>query len=149
VSISAGAFHTCGVKQDGTAWCWGFNTSGALGTPELEDSLVPVQVAGLDGVADISAGGFHTCALAESGAVWCWGGNSWGQLGNGTFDHSPSPVDALMDGPATHLSASRGGHTCAVQEAVAIWCWGYNNFGRLGDGTNDNQNLPVPVAPLL
>lgn len=29
----AGSSHTCAVRTDGTAWCWGYNSSGQLGNP--------------------------------------------------------------------------------------------------------------------
>jgi alpha-tubulin suppressor-like RCC1 family protein len=46
-AVSAGFFHTCGVKTDGTLWCWGENTYGQLGDGTATTSLVPVQVSGM------------------------------------------------------------------------------------------------------
>ena len=45
--ISSGNFHTCAIKNDGTAWCWGGNEAGQLGDETTDDSLVPVQVTAL------------------------------------------------------------------------------------------------------
>jgi alpha-tubulin suppressor-like RCC1 family protein len=75
-SVSAGQLvHTCAVKVDGTAWCWGTNIAGNIGAGQLNDVDVgPVQVTDLGKtVASISAGLNHTCALKVDGTVWCWG----------------------------------------------------------------------------
>jgi len=34
--------------------------------------------------------------------------------------------------------------TCALVDGGA-YCWGYNEYGRLGNGNTLNQNTPVPV----
>lgn len=39
-------------------------------------------------------------------------------------------------------------HTCAVDGAGAVTCWGSNASGQLGDGSGANRNLPVPVSGL-
>ena len=36
-------------------------------------------------------------------------------------------------------------HTCAVTNSGLIYCWGYNYFGQLGDGTTQDRLRPVPV----
>jgi alpha-tubulin suppressor-like RCC1 family protein len=41
-----GGGHTCALRADGTAWCWGSNSQLALGDNPLADSLVPARVAG-------------------------------------------------------------------------------------------------------
>lgn len=43
-SVSIGRFHTCAVRTDGTAWCWGYNAFGQLGNSSIVDSWVPVPV---------------------------------------------------------------------------------------------------------
>jgi alpha-tubulin suppressor-like RCC1 family protein len=43
-SVGCGYEHTCGVKTDGTLWCWGRNNIGQLGDGTTTDRLTPVQV---------------------------------------------------------------------------------------------------------
>jgi alpha-tubulin suppressor-like RCC1 family protein len=84
VWISSGANHTCAIKSDGTAWCWGNNEYGQLGNGDTKKRTVPVQVIGLDGAEQITCGDKFSCAMKTDGTAWCWGNNKHGQLGSGT-----------------------------------------------------------------
>ena len=37
-------------------------------------------------------------------------------------------------------------HSCATRVDGSLWCWGYNGFGELGDGTLDNRKTPTRVG---
>ena len=44
-------------------------------------------------------------------------------------------------------SVSAGvGHSCGVTTEGAAYCWGSNQGGLLGDGTNTVSIVPVPVV---
>jgi hypothetical protein len=62
--MSAGGFHTCAVRTDGTVVCWGDNTYG--------QAIAPL---GLTSVTQVTTGDLHTCALKTDGTVVCWGAN--------------------------------------------------------------------------
>jgi alpha-tubulin suppressor-like RCC1 family protein len=92
-SVGVGGFHTCALLNTGRVRCWGENSAGTVGDGTTTDSLVPVDVVGLSGVASLSVGPEHNCALLDSGAVRCWGANWYGQLGDGTLEVRTTPVD--------------------------------------------------------
>ena len=148
VSVVAGRFHTCAVLSDGTAACWGLNTSGQVGDGSKAPSVAtPTKVAGLSDVAAIAAGWAHTCAVLAGGAVSCWGANDVGQLGDGSMIDkvAPSKVQGLLD--ATAIAAGYA-HACALLGGGKVSCWGENSKGQLGDGSNVNKGAPSDVKGL-
>jgi alpha-tubulin suppressor-like RCC1 family protein len=147
-ALSAGTSHTCAVVA-GEARCWGANDMGQLGRAGPA-SYVPVQPSGLPGrVSAIAAGWTHTCAVADGevyGEVWCWGDNTSGQLGDGSSGAASSrPTPRQVSSLAGVVAiAAGGGHTCAAT-ATQLFCWGRNDFGQIGDGTNSGPRL-APTA---
>ncbi len=66
-----------------------------------------------------------------------------GSQGDGALLDSESGVPAVPD----VLLGAGGLSTCAARRA-AIWCWGDNASGQLGDGTTARRTAPVPVLAL-
>ena len=149
-SISVGAYHSCAVMNDGIMKCWGHNDSGQLGDGTKVPKNEPVDVVGLDGeVEHVSAGYSHTCAVMKNHTVKCWGNNNSGQLGDGTKELRLSPTlipENVL--PPIAMISSRNIHTCALTKVGALKCWGYNDFGQLGDGTKVTRLTPVTTYEL-
>ncbi len=145
---AASSHYTCAVDINGTAWCWGNDSSGQLGDGAgATNQFEPVQVSGSHKFATVAAGGSHTCALDTTGGAWCWGSDFRGQLGDGggtTNQFQPAQVS----GSRTYTTVTAGlQHTCAVDAAAAAWCWGTDGNGQLGDGAGTtDQSQPVQVS---
>jgi alpha-tubulin suppressor-like RCC1 family protein len=148
VDISLGERHSCVVINLGGVYCWGNNENGQLGDGTMVNSNVPVEVKGLEDAVMVKAGWKHTCALTAGGAVKCWGYNRNGELGNGKTADSSVPVDVIGLASGTAAIGMGDDHTCAVTDAGAVKCWGYNDYGQLGDGTRTSRSIPMEVMSL-
>ncbi|MCA9644332.1 MAG: hypothetical protein KC492_26740 [Myxococcales bacterium] len=154
-NVSAGSVHTCAVSSGGV-YCWGSSSfedldgaPGRLGTGDAGDALTPQKVEGVEARLALLAQGNHTCALTY-GARVCWGENYRGELGIGdTAGLFPTPITA----PSTpSLESLAGGfrHTCGVTQDGQLWCWGYNERGNTGTGTEPSSvRSPVYVGDFV
>lgn len=153
LSISTGITHSCAIADDNNAYCWGDSTQGRLGNDGAVDSYQrsPVAVTMPDvGFKSISVGHAHTCAVSTDNRAFCWGNNIYGQLGNDSTSVSNVPVivsggDVLTGEIISSIRAGQS-HTCATTTDNKLFCWGYNSYGQVGDGTTDNYSIPVNVT---
>ena len=147
-SIAADYYHTCALTTTGQAYCWGMNGYGQLGNNSTTDSRIPVAVqmpAGVTRFQSIAAGVFHTCAITNEGKAYCWGWNRYGQLGNNSPTNSRIPVAVQMPAGVSFQSITAGYfHTCALTTTGQAYCWGWNQYGQLGN--NSTANSPIPLA---
>jgi alpha-tubulin suppressor-like RCC1 family protein/uncharacterized protein YjdB len=96
----------------------------------------------------ISAGTMHACDIASGGIVWCWGLNGTeGRIGGSQLGANVmSNVPVRIPGDVRFAQISTyGRHTCGITSAGKAYCWGYNGWGGLGDGSNLSQSY-TPVA---
>jgi alpha-tubulin suppressor-like RCC1 family protein len=145
--LAAGASHGCGLGPFAslTAWCWGSNAHGELGTGTRDSSTSPIHVGGGLSFVRISAGGDHTCGIDSTAAAYCWGANASGQLGDSLVADTALPVKVV--GGLTFTSITAGAtHTCAIATGGTTYCWGANDHGQLGNGTTSASPTAAPVA---
>jgi alpha-tubulin suppressor-like RCC1 family protein len=93
VSVSAGDWRACGIRADGSLWCWGANGDGGVGIGMRDDELhLPTRIGPDLTWSDVSVAD-HTCATATDGSFWCWGYGARGELGEGAaWRTEPTPV---------------------------------------------------------
>ncbi len=138
VSIDAGSNFLCAMLADGSIKCIGDNSKGQSGI--VTSSAVPFGPWDKSVFMKVAAGTNTTCVINESafpqnimaGNLSCWG------------DLIPSGTDSTLfvDVAVGNVSA------CAVTVAGAVWCWGANGSGQLGDGTNKSTTTPTVVTGL-
>lgn len=147
VQVSAGSAFSAVLKEDGTVWMWGNNSSGQLGDGTTVSYYTPRQLTSISDVTQIQAAGGSMFALKEDGTVWAWGDNYYGQLGDGTttLRTTPQKVEGLTD--VVKISSSRT-HVLALKEDGTVWAWGENYRGQLGNGTVVNKKIPNQVQEL-
>ena len=141
--LSAGGYHSLGLREDGTVVAWGDNDDGQCDAPAekfvavsasrveigyslglREDGTVVAWGDNGAGQCDapaekfvaVSAGGCHSLGLREDGTVVAWGDNGDGQC----------------DAPAEKFVAvSAGwGHSLGLREDGTVVAWGYNDAGE-------------------
>ncbi|NCO03744.1 MAG: DUF1554 domain-containing protein [Alphaproteobacteria bacterium] len=175
-------YVSCGLKTDGSAWCWGNDDEGGLGNGDSittsQDS--PSPVSGNHKFKKIIGHWRGGCGLKDNGTLWCWGADSVGQIGNGatTTNARPDPTQvtisdvvdfdlhdsnrvavkndgslwwwgsgarqgmANLDTPVkiatnikfNQISVGRSA-TCGLSRTGEAWCWGTNTDGDIGNGT--------------
>ena len=142
--VAAGASHSC-VLRAGTLYCFGGNQYGQLGDATTAHRHRAVRVGADNDWSQVVAGDAHTCGR-RGGAIYCWGDDQHGQLGNGKGNEpwfsTPQRVGTGEDWGAL---AAGGDHTCAIRQG-ALYCWGRNTQGQLGDGTTENRHAPTRVG---
>ena len=139
-AVTAGGWHTGGLRTDATITCWGRNNAGRADAPGgtftavtaalhhtcglRTDATITCWGRNSDGqvvapggtFTAVSAGEIHTCGLKTDATITCWGRNSEGQV-------------VAPGGTFTAVTAG-GYHTCGLRTDATITCWGYNHFGQ-------------------
>jgi alpha-tubulin suppressor-like RCC1 family protein len=154
-AVDSGRSFGCAIRAGGTVWCWGSNGAGQLGNGSTSPSAVAVRVvradgSPLEGATSVQAAYAFACALDVDGAVWCWGDNARGQLGDGGLGTRAHAARAQLSsgeplGNVTQLSVGHA-HACAVIGGSEVRCWGANEDGRIGDGSEIARNRAVMVT---
>jgi alpha-tubulin suppressor-like RCC1 family protein len=154
IKITAGGSHSCGLREDGSLFCWGAGQNGRRGDASVTAArTTPARVrasteSGEGPWSDwtaVSGGGSHTCGRRAGSHVWCWGLGSWGQRGDDALEADrTTPAQTVADGGEgawddwTVFSAG-GQHTCGLRADESLWCWGAGDQGQRGDGSTDAQ----------
>jgi hypothetical protein len=119
VAIAAGAWHSLGLRQDGTVLAWGSDAEGQCAVPvTLTQALA------------IAAGGYHSLAIQANGTVAAWGADDDGQ----------ATVPAGL-GNVIGIAAGTW-HSLALRANGTVVAWGDNSYGQ----TNQPVGLSNVVA---
>jgi alpha-tubulin suppressor-like RCC1 family protein len=148
LSVTTGDGGACGLRSDSALLCWGYNFAAGVGLGGTDPVTPPTRIgastwSALGAAAiDNHAGSF--CAVRD-GALSCWGDNTSGQLGIGSIS-APELAPAIVTAPPSTawIEVSTGAHSCAIRGDQALFCWGENTGGQLGNGTS---GAPVTSPP--
>ena len=147
-AVVGGSGNSFVLTSTGSLYGWGI--AGGLGNGATDNSFqLPVAVTGLSGVnvTAVAAGINHTLALTNSGAVYAWGDNESGELGSGDSFASATPIHVTgggLSGVTVTAVAAGAFHSLAVTSTGAVYTWGNNSDGQLGNGTTTDSPTPPP-----
>lgn len=138
-----------GVTATGQAYFWGTYPTGFQGEgyfASYQATPAPIsQPAGLSLTSWTNQLGFM-CGRATDERAWCLGLNAWGQLGDGTGVSRLEPRVVASPAGVTFSHVAPGSQSaCALATTGQAWCWGYNFWGELGDGSRTTRLAPVMV----
>ena len=150
ISVQGGQDHVLFLLSNHTVVACGDNDFGQLGTGSTVNSPTPVPVVGLSNIAQITAGNVSSGAVDSSGNVYMWGHNNHGQIGNGSMGGSVKlPTKVNLPASAVEISAGgddgANGQTFALLSNGAVYSWGDNAYGQLGNGNTTSSGSPVQV----
>jgi alpha-tubulin suppressor-like RCC1 family protein len=134
-AIAAGDFHSLFLKNDGSLWAMGENSSGQLGDGTYNDTNQPEMIVSSNVIA-IAAGGGHSLFLKNDGSLWAMGSDSFGQLGDGTTDngnYQTNRPEMIVAGDVTAIAAGEA-HSLFIKSDGSLWAMGDDQYGQLGDG---------------
>lgn len=147
LAVSSGGSHVCALLADETVSCWGDNSLGRLGNPNVTDawSWVPVKVDGLSNVVQVTATSGATCARLADGSVKCWGPNDYGLLGRDPLDLEFSAAPLSVPALANVIDLTMGNyHACAQRDDLSVICWGGGAHAGVG-GLQDWPQVALPT----
>ena len=118
VQVSAGPFHTCGLREDGTIICWG-----AHGEDERLTESAGLIDSPPGSFSQIDAAHNHSCAIRQDGAVKCWGGIS---IGSDIPPEEKTMMEAMWAPPEGRFISVSAGFlfSCGVRDDNTAECWG-------------------------
>jgi alpha-tubulin suppressor-like RCC1 family protein len=145
--LSVGDLHVSAIKNDGSLWTWGLNSSGQLGDNSTTTRSSPVQtIAGGNDWRDVSSGSNHTAGIKQDGTLWMWGSGANGRLGTNSTSSVSSPVQTVAGGNDWQSVACGVDSSAAIKFDGSLWTWGNNTYGQLGDETTTSRSSPVQTV---
>jgi alpha-tubulin suppressor-like RCC1 family protein len=178
VDFDTGLIHTCARMASYALYCWGYeqpqypaiaptsvwgfpapiatidasgcgiDTAGDVYCDQRAPQNRIPAASGIDAVSRIGGG----CVLNTQGRVFCGDGPLNERSGADFFpliavDGLP---DDIVDVSGRFENSPNFGpfHRCALSASGAVYCWGHNNYGQVGDGTTIDRPEPVHVPGL-
>ncbi len=146
--VKAGRLTSFALKNDGTMWAAGINSSGQLGFGSGGLNVSSWTQIGSDANwKQLTYAEYNGYAIRTNNTLWSWGVNTQGQLGLGdtTNRSSPTQIGAGTDWKQVSAGWQYG---MAVKTDGTLWAWGHNHLGQLGLNDIVHRSSPVQVGSL-
>lgn len=158
--IVRGSTTCLGLTETGNLYAWGSNIHGQLGDGTTIPKSTPVQVMPgttfVDfwtdtGQGEITGASYPQTVFAKdsNNQTWAWGRDPLptGVLGTGVLGSSSTPtlIPGSLNFTKIALSTSSlvNGFAVGMTDTGAVYAWGNNAFGQLGDNTVVSKTTPT------
>jgi alpha-tubulin suppressor-like RCC1 family protein len=146
-SLATDSVGYCAIVKSGHVRCWGYNGADQVGNGHPGGiATLAVTVLGVSGARQLVSDDAGYCAIVTRGKVECWGGTGDGALGDGDDNVKAASSTARMVkglSDVTMLASDDAGY-CARRQGGAVYCWGLDTHGELGDGiAKGDSSTPV------
>jgi uncharacterized protein YjdB len=143
--IAATKWSACGITTDGALYCWGNIAAYNSGAGAVSQSSAPTLISNAVTFASLTqrVGTTIACGLTALGEAYCVGAGAseFGRAG-GVSDQTPQRVG----GSVTFKSLSHASDDlCGVATSNALYCWGSDGYGQLGQGASGAAST-VPLV---
>jgi alpha-tubulin suppressor-like RCC1 family protein len=139
VRLATGPAQSCAITDTGEAWCWGRNDDGQLGDGTTVAHATPGPVSILSVPIHSMVIDYHySCALLGDETLTCWGRPP----PFSSFHLKPEAIEGMT--AIVEVSGSLQ-HICALQREGALYCWGVNTSGQVGNGFQGGAIVSVPT----
>ena len=152
IEIETGNGGTCFITSNDVNYCQGTGSNGQLGYGSTGSPTTPTKIKNFEEpLKSLSMKYQHSCGIDHENTLWCWGYNQYGQLGIGNTNQYSERQEVTQDitgkelGIIQQVEVGFYYHSCAIIDFSA-YCWGYNNYGQLGDSTTSNRYKPTEVS---
>ncbi len=149
--LACAADHSLALTDDGSVYAWGANEHGQLANGSKNQALAPtpVDLSVVEGSVTAIGASAEVSWVVMDGRPFGAGSGEGGQLGHGS-DNSVSLLTrvepgGVLDGKTIASVGGVGHHTVAVDAAGQLFAWGYGTYGRLGNGADEDEWVPVQV----
>ncbi|KAI8912825.1 regulator of chromosome condensation 1/beta-lactamase-inhibitor protein II [Gorgonomyces haynaldii] len=157
VDVCCGDSQTFCLTEDGQVYGWGTfrDKTGIFGfAPGVKQQNTPALIPQLKNIVHISCGTNHAVAISADGKIYTWGVGEQNQLGRKITPRqivesslTPRPINFKPYKMSAKFKSVYCGayHTFVVHENGTVFSFGLNNYGQLGQGSTDEDDIPQPV----
>lgn len=149
--IITSGLTSCGVRTDGTEWCWGSlpgDGGDATSTPAQVPGSWSSFAAAREDMGSVVVDE-NVCGVQTDHTGWCWGGNDMGQLGDGSTSPYGTRATSPVQVSGSWTSLTTNSHTtCGLRPDHTAACWGRDDDGLVGNATPGTDDYVLSPATL-
>ncbi len=147
IGVAAGEQGSLAVVTGGSISTIGRNIEGQHGDGVVQQLLDWTKKTDKQW-SQIAVGERHALGIDLAGNLFAWGNNSAGQLGDGSTTAFSSPISPSVGASTWQKVAVSSNNSAAITSGGALYVWGSNFYGQVGNGSSSSALVPVQVPGL-